>query len=117
MSDQSTPPTPPSTSAKIKEELNKIPPTSDRNLMAALSYVWILSILLLIIRRNDAFIQHHAKQAFVLFIISLFSWIPVIGWIAGFLAFVCMVIGFINAWQGKEFQIPFIYGWSQKINF
>jgi len=108
---------PPSTGDKINQEINKIPPTNDRNLMAALSYVWILSIVMLIMKRNDQFIQMHAKQALILFLFSLVSFIPVIGWIIGFLAFVGMVLGFINAWQGKEFKLPFIYAWSTKIKF
>ena len=105
-----------STTEKIKQELNKIPPTSDRNLMAALSYVWIISLVMLVIRRQDAFIQFHAKQALILFILSLFAWIPVLGWILGLLVLIAMILGFVNAWQGKEYQLPFIYEWSKKIH-
>ncbi len=105
---------PSNTGDQIKNELNKIPPTSDRNLMAALSYVWILSIVMLAIRGKDAFIKFHAKQALVLFVISIFSWIPVIGWIVGILALVGMILGFINAWQGKEYRVPFVADWADR---
>ncbi len=102
---------------KVHEEIKKIPPTTDRNLMAALSYVWLLSLVMLIIKRDDAFIHFHAKQGVVLLIISIFWFIPIIGQLAAILAFAGMVIGFVNAWQGKEYQLPLVYGWSQKIHF
>ena len=103
----------------IKKEVDKIPPTSDHNLMAALSYVWVLSLVMLLIRRGDAFIQFHAKQGTVLLIISIIAsillWVPVLGFVVWALSIAGMVVGFINAWQGKESKLPFIYGWSQKI--
>lgn len=102
---------------KVQEEIKKIPPTTDRNLLAALSYVWILGLVMLVIKRNDAFIQFHAKQGVVLFLISLVGFIPVIGWVLWALSITGMVIGFIHAWQGKEYKLPFVYGWSQKIHF
>ncbi|MEK7537769.1 MAG: DUF4870 domain-containing protein [Patescibacteria group bacterium] len=99
-----------------KNTPSNIQPKSDSHLMAAVSYVWLLAIVMLFVKRDDKFVQFHAKQAVVLLIISLVTFIPVIGWLIGFVAFIGMVIGFINAWQGKEYQIPLIYGWSQKIN-
>lgn len=101
---------------KVQEEIKKIPPTTDRNLLAALGYVWILGLVMLIIKRDDAFIQFHAKQGVVLFLISLVGFIPVIGWIMWALAVAGMVLGFIHAWQGKEYKLPYVYGWSQKIH-
>lgn len=101
----------------VEAEIKKIPPTTDRNLLAALGYVWILGLVMLVIKRNDTFIQFHAKQGVILFIISLVGFIPVIGWILWALSVAGMVIGFINAWQGKEYKLPIVYGWSQKIHF
>lgn len=102
---------------EVQEEIKKIPPTTDRNLMAALSYVWILSIVMIVMKREDAFIQLHAKQALVLFLLSLLGFIPLLGWLIAGLAIVGMIIGFINAWQGREYHLPYVYGWSQKIHF
>lgn len=94
-----------------------VPPKSDSHLMAAVSYVWLLAIVMLLVKRDDKFVQFHAKQAMVLLIGSLVSFIPVIGWLIGLVCFIGMVVGFINAWQGKEYQMPYVYGWSQKIHF
>lgn len=116
MSEQSTTPMKDS----IKSEIKKIPPTTDRNLMAALSYVWILSLVMLVVKRDDAFVQFHAKQGVVLLIISVVAsillWVPILGFIAWALSIAGMVVGFINAWQGKEYQLPYIYRWSQSIH-
>lgn len=117
MPDEKKPPV----TEKIKSELNKIPPTSDRNMMAAFSYVWILSLVMLVAKRNEPFVQFHAKQGIVLLIISIIASIlfvvPPIGAICWMLAAAGMVVGFIQAWQGKEYKLPLIYGWSQKVKF
>lgn len=105
-----------STKDTLKKEIDKIPPTNDRNLMAALSYVWIICLIMLAIRRDEPFIKFHAKQALVLFIVSVIAsillWVPVLGIVVWVLSIVGMVLGFINAWQGKEYKLPFIYDWS-----
>src|SRR5262245_5528598 len=114
MPDQS-PPKVEKVKAEIKKEVNKIPPTSDQNIMAALSYVWIISLIMLIVKRGDEFVQFHAKQGVILLIASVFGFIPIIGWIIWALSVAGMVVGFIQAWQGKRYELPLVYGWSQKI--
>lgn len=101
----------------IKKEVEKIPPTSDQNLMAAMSYLWLISIIMLAVKRNDEFIQFHARQGVVLLIISAFGLIPVIGWIVWCLAILGMVIGLYHAWRGERYEIPFVFGWSEKLKF
>ncbi len=103
--------------AEVKQELNKIPSTSDQNMLAALSYVWWLSIVLLLIKRNDEYVHFHAKQAVILTFLTIFWWIPILGQLLFVLAIIGMIVGFIQAWQGKRYQLPVVYGWSQKIHF
>ncbi len=103
--------------AEIKKEVDKIPPTSDQNLLAALSYAWVISLVMLLIKRHDEYIQFHAKQGVILWIASLFAFIPGLGFIIWALSIAGMVIGFINAWQGKRNKLPFVYNLSRKINF
>lgn len=102
--------------ADIKREADKIPPTSDQNLLAALSYAWVVSLIMLLVKRNDEYIQFHAKQGVVLFVFSLLGFIPLLGWFLMSISWVGMIVGFIMAWQGKRYELPFIYGLSQKIN-
>lgn len=96
----------------LKKEIDKIPPTTDGNLLAALSYVWGLSLIMLVFKRNDPFVLQHARQGLLLNLLTLIAWFPVIGWIIFALAAAGMVLGFIHAWQGKEFHVPYVYGWS-----
>lgn len=99
---------------EIRDEIKKIPPTTDRNLMAALSYVWLLAIVMLLVKGSDPFVKFHAKQALILVILTILGWIPVIGWIIWVLAVAGMVMGFINAWQGKEYRLPLVAGWAER---
>jgi len=100
---------------EIKKEVNKIPPTNDNNLIAAFSYAWVLSLFVLVVKRNDEFAQFHAKQGTVLFLASLLGFVPLLGWIIAGASLVGMVVGFAMAWQGKRYEIPFAYKLSQKI--
>lgn len=100
---------------EIKKEVDKIPPTTDQNLMAALSYAWLISVVMLIIKRGDEFVQFHAKQGVILLVGSLLAFIPVLGWLIAIASWIGMIVGFIMAWQGKRYEIPFVYKLSQKI--
>ncbi|MBI3573054.1 MAG: hypothetical protein HY092_02545 [Candidatus Kerfeldbacteria bacterium] len=107
------------TTEKMKQEftkeVNKIPPTTDTNLLAALSYAPLLSLIILLVKRNDDYIKFHAKQGFVLFISMLVWGFPVIGWLIGLLAFIAMLVGFIMAWQGKRYPLPGVAKLASKI--
>lgn len=101
---------------EIQKEVEKIPPTTDQNLLAALCYVWIVSLLMLVTKRDDQAMQFHAKQGVILLIGSCLGFIPVLGWLVFALSVAGMVVGFVQAWQGKQYKLPFVYGLSQKIN-
>jgi len=89
---------------------------SDSNLMAALSYVWIISIVMLIIKKDDEFVKFHAKQGLILFIASFIGVIPFIGWIIWIVVVVLDIVGFIKALSGERYKIPVIGDISSKIN-
>ncbi|MCX6807864.1 MAG: hypothetical protein NTZ80_03675 [Patescibacteria group bacterium] len=77
--------------------------------IAAMSYVWIMSVFILIFKRDDEFIQYHAKQAVIFFILSLIIWpIPYIGKFLEILVVACMIFGFIQASQGVRYAFPII---------
>ncbi|MFH0829166.1 MAG: DUF4870 domain-containing protein [Candidatus Kerfeldbacteria bacterium] len=101
-----------------QKEAGQIPTASDRNILAAVSYIWIIGLILLFVKQ-DTFIKFHARQSVVLFLFSLIYFIPFIGWTIGWiiwmLAGVGMVVGFIMAWQGKEYRIPVVYNLSKII--
>jgi uncharacterized membrane protein len=91
--------------------------TSDSNLMAALSYLWLLSVVMLLVKKEDAFVQFHAKQGLVLFIASVVLWvIPIIGWLLNIAVFIAVILGFIKALQGEKYEMPLVSDIAKKIN-
>ncbi|HPA25955.1 MAG TPA: hypothetical protein PLK76_04325 [bacterium] len=99
--------------------------TSDEKIMAALSYFWILFLLPLLLKKNNPFCQHHAKQGLVLFIfslvISVLGGIPILGWLIimplGWIAVVLLALmGIVNALQGKLWLMPFLGKYTNKIH-
>jgi uncharacterized membrane protein len=107
----SAPPPPPPAAA----------PGSNRNVMIALSYLWLLAIVPLIVEKDDAEVQWHAKHGLVLTVaeiilyavLAVVSMVPVIGCITVFLPFV-VFIGFLvirilaitKGMNGQRFTIP-----------
>ncbi len=91
---------------------------SDSNLMAALSYVWILSVIMLILKKDDPFVQFHAKQGIILFLGTIVAgFVPALGWfVINPILIIAEIVGFIMALQGKEFKIPVVGDLAGKIN-
>ena len=77
--------------------------------VAAMSYLWIMSVVVLYARKDSPFIQYHAKQGLWLFFVSIPIWlIPGIGQYLEFFVLAGMIIGFINAAQVSYHDIPLI---------
>lgn len=93
---------------------------TENKLVAALSYVWILCLVPLLLKKNSEYCQFHAKQGLVLFVVEvlgwLVMWIPFIGFILGILIVILAILGFINALQGKYWDMPFLSEYAKKIN-
>ncbi len=69
--------------------------------MAALSYVWILSLIVFYTKRQSPFVSFHAKQGIVLFILSIAFWfIPVVGKLLELAVLALCAMGFVAAAQG-----------------
>jgi fumarate reductase subunit D len=87
-------------------------------LFAALSYLWILSAIFLLFKKDSPFIQFHAKQGLVLFIASMvLHFIPIFGWLLQIVVFAFVVTGIVTAFQGKWFKLPLVSSLAEKINF
>lgn len=103
---------------KIGDEELKI---TENRLAAALSYVWVLCLLPLLGQRHDKFVQAHAKQGLVLFLVELvgmlFFWVPLFGQLL-FLALVGLSIaGIYKALSGKTWTMPILGRYAEEINF
>jgi fumarate reductase subunit D len=82
--------------------------------IAALSYIWILSVFIYFLKRQSPFIRFHAKQGMVLFAFSiLFLMAPsIFGRLLQFFVLVGCIIGFISAAQGQWRHLPIVYAIS-----
>ncbi len=106
--------------------------SSDRTLFLVLSYVWLLSLIPLFVKKEDREIQWHAKNGLVLFgaevvwvIIQTaisFAHIPMLGCVTGIVG--CIIwIGFIalsivcivKAVNGQRFRIPMLTDMAEKM--
>lgn len=77
--------------------------------LAALSYAWIMAPVLLIAKKQSAFVHFHAKQGVVLFVLSiLFVFIPYANRLLELLIFLLMIWGFLEAAQGRRTELPFV---------
>ena len=91
------------------EELKFTPEDINKNKdIAALSYLWVFSLIILLARRDSLFVQFHARQGFALFILSLLLWPVEILRYGEFLVLGLMALGFIQAILGIAYRIPVI---------
>lgn len=86
--------------------------------LAALAYVWIISLVLLLVKKDSPFVQFHAKQGFIIFIASIIlGFIPILGWLLNLLLLIFVIIGIVSALQGKWRKLPGVSILAEKINF
>ena len=100
MSENSAPITPSSET----EEQRDIRVNKD---IAAFSYVWIMSVIVFVARKDSRFIQYHSRQGIVLFLLTIpAAFIPIVGNFLILLLAAGMILGFIHAAQGKYEDVP-----------
>lgn len=137
-SDKKTPDVPADTSSEENTPEKKqqkpvddfVPPedpvTDDERIFGTIGYLWIFCIIPLLLKRDSIFVQFHAKQGLVMAVIlTVFDFTigSLLNMISGGIGFVLKLIyigllGYAayNAYQGKYWKVPFVYGISRKIN-
>jgi uncharacterized membrane protein len=80
--------------------------TQDDRVWGALSYLWILSIFVLAMKKDDEYIRFHANQGALLFVASLVGIIPVLGWFLSIIICILMVLGIAKAYNGEKWELP-----------
>jgi uncharacterized membrane protein len=117
----------------IMEEITGFDPKDieENKAIAALSYLWILVLIPLLVKKDSKFVMAHAKQGLALFIAEIivwvveifFRWIPFIGIFFVILANICYailavvsIIALLYALTGKCWKIPGIYEFSEGLN-
>ncbi len=96
----------------------------DDNLIAAISYIGVIAVVILLVKKDSEYVQFHAKQATVLFIGEIAVW--VLGMVTWFLFFiwglvwlvflVVSIVGFIQALGGNKYKMPVVGDLAEKVN-
>lgn len=121
---------------QIHQEVVSRKPNSEDKVFAALSYVSILFLVPLILRRDSRYVFFHARQGMVLFILEVLVWIllsvlgslmaaisPYEAW--GFMTFISTligwafvvfsVVGIYYAWTGVMWEMPVLGKYAKKL--
>jgi uncharacterized membrane protein len=96
----------------------------EEKVYAALSYVWILVFVPLLVKRQSGFVQFHVRQGLVLLIAELILWVvgmvPVLGWLIAFVGHIVVtvlaVLGIVAALVGRYWEMPFFSEYAKKLN-
>lgn len=89
-----------------------------------LSYLWVLVLIPLLVKKDDDFVHFHAKQGLILLIVWIAIWIiafiPFFGWFISSLAsvglgIVCL-IAIVKVLMGKKWEIPVVSTYADKLN-
>ena len=96
----------------------------DDKLVAAISYIGIISVIVLLVKKDSDYVQFHAKQGTALFIlevvwmvITTFLWFLLfVTWTLWLVFLAATVIGFIKAYSGERYKMPLVGDLAKKIN-
>lgn len=115
--DQNTQQTPPAGNTQGEASQGDPKDVEENKIWGAIGYLGILSIVVLLMKKDSEFARFHAKQGFVLFIGMFLAVIPFIGWILGLVVMILAIMGIINAATGKKWKLPILGDLAAKINF
>jgi uncharacterized membrane protein len=84
--------------------------------IAILSYLGILCLIPLLLKKESKFAMFHAKQGLVLTIGWFFVWFPFIGQLLWFVLAIFTIWGIINVLSGKYTKLPLVADLAARIN-
>ncbi|MBI5002691.1 DUF4870 domain-containing protein [Candidatus Woesearchaeota archaeon] len=99
-------------------------PTGEQVVFGILSYLGILVLIPLLIKKDDDFVHFHAKQGLIMLIVwiavSIISMIPFLEWIFGSVLYVVLgivsLIAIIKVLMGEKWEIPVVSTYADKLN-
>lgn len=80
----------------------------DKKTTSIVAYLTWIGLLIAILAGDKEGAKFHVNQALVIWLFSLLSIIPCIGWIWAIFIFVCWIIGLIAAINQEEKEVPLI---------
>jgi len=109
----------------MAESINYTTEDIEQNkVISALSYLGILVLIPLLVKKESPYTQFHAKQGLVLLIAWIAIWvvaiIPILGWIVSIVGtvflFVLVIMGIVNSLSGQTKELPLIGKFGDKFN-
>ena len=82
----------------------------DAKATSIVAYITWIGLLIAIVAGDKEGAKFHLNQALVIFLFSLLSPIPCIGWAWGIFMVVCWIMGLIAAINQEEKPVPLIGG-------
>lgn len=80
----------------------------DAKTTGVVAYITWIGLLVAFLSGDKEGAKFHINQALVIFLFSLFSVIPCLGWIWGVFMLVCWIMGLIAALNEEEKEVPLI---------
>ena len=80
----------------------------DTKTTSIVAYITWIGLLIAFLAGDKEGAKFHLNQALVIFLFSLLSVIPCIGWIWGIFMIVCWILGLIAAINQEENEVPLI---------
>ncbi len=92
----------------------------DNKGVAAISYLFLLCLVPLFLKKDSPYAQAHAKQGLSMCILWLlgvfFFWIPLFGWLLWLVMFFTAIMSALKAWNGEYWEIPIIKEITKALN-
>lgn len=82
----------------------------DTKTTSIVAYITWIGLLIAFVAGDKEGARFHLNQALVIFLFSLLSAIPCIGWVWGVFMVVCWIMGLIAAINQEEKPVPLIGG-------
>ena len=80
----------------------------DKKTTSIVAYLTLIGLLIAILAGDKEGAKFHVNQALVIWLFSLLSIIPCIGWIWAIFMLVCWIMGLIAAINQEEKEVPLI---------
>lgn len=80
----------------------------DTKTTSIVAYITLIGLIVALCAGDKEGAKFHINQALVIFLFSLLSVVPCVGWIWGIFMIVCWVMGLIAAINQEEKEVPLI---------
>jgi len=90
--------------------------SSEEKNLAALGYIPVICLIILIIKKHHPFICFHAKQGLIMCLcFFLFWYLPIVGAVLNFFLVALIFVGLIKAKEGEYWKAPILGNLAEKI--